>query len=140
MINIDDVWKIDLIDLRSLKSFNDKYKFLLACIDVLSKHAWVVPCKDKSNSTIITALKKVFKQTERRPILIQSDSGKEFVGKETQDFLKGENITFRKTRNPDVKAVIVERFNRTLELKTWRYFTFAYTKRYIDVLQDFVKS
>ena len=40
---IDDQWQIDLVDLSSLSRVNDDYKFLLMCIDVLSKYAWVVP-------------------------------------------------------------------------------------------------
>ena len=44
------------------------------------------------------------------------------------------------TRNPDVKAAIVERFNRTLKEKMWRYFTYKNSKHYIDVLQDLVRG
>ena len=35
---------------------------------------------------------------------------------------------------------IVERFNRTLKTHMWRYMTKHQTWRYIDVLQDFVRS
>ena len=34
---IDDQWQIDLVDLFSLSHVNDDYKFILTCIDVLSK-------------------------------------------------------------------------------------------------------
>ena len=50
------------------------------------------------------------------------------------------NIKFRTTRSPEVKASIVERFNRTLKSKMWRSFTFAYTKRYINILQDIARG
>lgn len=40
----------------------------------------------------------------------------------------------------DLKASVVERFNRTLKGRMWRYFTANNTLRYIDVLQDLVKS
>jgi len=54
--------------------------------------------------------------------------------------LKNANIGFRVARNPDVKAAVVERFNRTLKERIWRYFTYTRNKRYIDVLQNIVDA
>jgi len=54
-----------------------------------------------------------------------------------QKFLKENNIRFRVIRNPDIKAAVVECFNRTLKERMWRYFTHKNTRR-IDVLQDIV--
>lgn len=42
--------------------------------------------------------------------------------------------------NSDTKAAVVERFNRTLKTKIWRYFTAHNTSRYIDVLSDFIHA
>ena len=44
------------------------------------------------------------------------------------------------THNEETKASIVERFNRTLKTRMWRYFTNKQSVRYVDVLQDFVRS
>ena len=73
-------------------------------------------------------------------MLLQSDGGGEFTGGEFQKLLKKYDIKFRRTRSPEIKAAIVERFIRTLKSKIWRYFTFANSKRYIDVLQDIVNG
>ena len=45
---IDDQWQADLVDISSLARFNKGYKFLLTCIDVFSKFAWVVSLKNSS--------------------------------------------------------------------------------------------
>ena len=45
---------------------------------------------------------------------------------------------FRVARNPDIKAAIVERLNRTLRERIWRYFTQQNTKRYVDVVQKII--
>ena len=45
---IEEQWQIDLVDLSSLFHVNDNYKFLLTCVDLLYKYAWVVHIKDKS--------------------------------------------------------------------------------------------
>ena len=42
--------------------------------------------------------------------------------------------------NSEMKASVIERFNRTLKEKMWRYFTFKQSHRYIDILQDIVYS
>ena len=42
--------------------------------------------------------------------------------------------------NSEVKAAVVERFNRTLKERMWRYFTFCKSKKYIDILEDLVNS
>ena len=77
--NIDDLWEIDLVDMQSVKTYNNGVSFLLICIDVLSKYAWVYPLKNKTNISVIKAFESLFESTERRPITIQSDKGKEFV-------------------------------------------------------------
>ena len=59
--------------------------------------------------------------------------------KHFQKLLKDEGINGYEAIN-DTKAAIVERFNRTLQNKMYRYFTAANTFRYVDVLQDLVKS
>ena len=39
-----------------------------------------------------------------------------------------------------MKAAVVERFNRTLKTKMFRYFTHANTRRHLDVLDDLLHS
>jgi hypothetical protein len=42
--------------------------------------------------------------------------------------------------NDEIKAAVVERFNRTLKSKMFRYFTHRNTHRWIDVLNELMKS
>ena len=74
--NIDDVWEMDPADLSSLSKY-DKYKYLLNVIDIFSRYAWSVPLKDKTGTSITSALKFLFQ--DRIPITIQSDKVTEFV-------------------------------------------------------------
>ena len=48
-------------------------------------------------------------------MFIQTDKGKEFLGKGMQQVLKNNSINYRVVGNPDIKAAVVERFNRTLK-------------------------
>ena len=132
----DEQWQADLVDVQRLSKSNKGYKHILTCIDVLSKYAWAIPLKNKTGTSLINAFKKIFKD-KRKPEKLQTDKGTEFTNKLFQKFLKDNNIHFFVTYN-ETKAQIAERFNRTLKTKMWRYFSFANTYRYIDILQALV--
>ena len=119
---IDHQWQANLEDLGKLASYNKGFKYLLTCIDVLSRYAWVVPLKDKTGKTLKEAFEVIFK-LGRQPIGLQTDRGTEFTNRVFQKFLKENNVHFFTTYNDETKASIVERFNRTLKTKMWKYFT-----------------
>ena len=135
---IDYQWQADLADLQSLMKDNDQFRYLVCVIDVFSKFAWVVPIYNKTGSSLIQAFKTILK--DRKPKALQTDKGSEFKNKEFQKFLKAQHIHFFTTENPETKASIVERFQRTLKTRMWKYFTHAKTRRYIDVLDDLVHA
>ena len=85
------------------------------------------------------AFKQILKQG-RKPDRLQTDKGSEFLNRTFQKFLKQQRIHFFVSQNEDIKASIVERFNRTLKEKLWRYFTYKNTLTYTGVLNDVVSS
>ena len=109
----DECWSIDLIDRSSLAKYNKNYKFIFTIIDNHTKYAWAIPLKDKSGKSTITALKSLIEKEKRKPHKIWSDRGKEFYNTTFLHYLKEQNIQIYST-NSDLKAVFVERFNRTL--------------------------
>ena len=109
----DECWSIDLIDRSSLSKYNKNYKFIFTIIDNYTKYAWAIPLKDKTGKSTTTALKNLIEKAKRKPDKIWSDRGKEFYNKTFLDFLKQNEIQIYST-NSDLKAVFVERFNRTL--------------------------
>ena len=135
--SIDQQWQTDLADLSSLQKYNQGYRYLLTCIDILSKYAWAVPLKSKCGGEIVTAFQSIFKT--RKPKTLQTDSGTEFKNMIFQKFLKQEGVRFFTTFN-NTKASVVERFNRTLKTKMWKYFTHNHTYNYIDVLDQLLHS
>ena len=109
----DECWSIDLIDRSSLAKYNKNYKFIFTIIDNHTKYAWAIPLKDKSGKSTTTAFKNLLETRKRKPNKTWSDRGKEFYNKTFLDFLKQNEIQIYST-NSDLKAVFVERFNRTL--------------------------
>ncbi len=126
-----------MIDLTKISPENNGYNFILTVIDVFSKYAWAIPLKDKTALSVLTAFKTIFE--ERSPLRLHTDEGKEFLNKNLKDYLKKMNIKHFVIYS-EMKAAVVERFNRTLKEKMWRYFTFQKTKRYIDILPDLLSS
>jgi transposase InsO family protein len=135
---VDFLWQADLVDVSSLAKHNDGYKYLLTVIDVLSKYSWVVPLKTKTGAELVTAFDKIFRGG-RIPTKLNTDRGGEFENRKVTSFLRSKNITFYTTRS-EKKAAVVERYNKTLESRMWRYFTWANTRRYVSVLEKLVRS
>ena len=133
---VDEQWQADLVDLQKLARLNKGYKYLLVCIDILSKFAWIRPLKTKSGSEIEEAFRDIFSKG-RKPLILQTDRGKEFLNRHVQKLFKDKNIKFF-TSYSERKASIVERLNRTIKGLMFKYFTKYETRRYIDILQDLV--
>ena len=98
-----------------------RYKFLLTCSNVFSKFAWVVPLKNKLGETLVNGFQSIL-DLGRSLEKLQTDKGTEFLSRNFQSLLKENSIHFF-TTNSELKASVVERFNRTLKTRMWKYFT-----------------
>ncbi len=135
---INELWQADLVDLNSLANSNDSNRYLLTCIDVFSKVARVEPLKTKSGFALTRAFERIIVDAKCK--LLQTDKGTEFLNSAFQKLLKDREIRHYTSENDDIKAAVVERFNRTLKGAMWRYLTHANTRRYLDVLPQLVTS
>ena len=133
---IDDQWVADLIEVGNIAKVNRGYRYLLTVVDVLSKYAWVEPVKAKTGKDVAAAFEKILRQG-RTPRRLQTDDGKEFYNKTFQALMKRKDIDHFSTSG-DTKASVIERFNRTLKQRMYRYFTVKNTLKYVTVLKDLV--
>ena len=133
---IDDQWQADLVDMQTLSRSNKGKKYLLTCIDVFSKYAWVIPLPSKSSAAMIAAFDQLFEVEAggRKPKKLHTDKGKEFLNSEVQRLLANKYKIKHFSSFSDQKAAICERFNRTLKSRMWRYFSAHQTNHYLDVL------
>ena len=136
--SIDDQWQADLCDMQSKSRDNDGNNFILTCIDCFSKYAWAETLKQKTADEIIKAMERIF-ASGRKPKRLQTDKGSEFTNKKVQTFLRKHNVHFF-TTDSEQKASIVERFNRTLKTRMFKFFTHANTYRYVDALPSLVSG
>ena len=75
--------------------------------------------KDKTGNSITAALKSLFQDT--KPITIQSDKGTEFVNVTVEQYLKRQGVNFHTTHNPAIKGAVIERFNKCLKTRMFKY-------------------
>ena len=134
----DDQFEMDLLSLEPYSESNDGYKYLLVVIDAFSRYAWVRPLKDKTANRVIIQLKDIFKEG-RLPRRVRTDRGSEFTSSLTRDYFKDIGVSMMFSSN-EKQANFAERFVKTIKSRIHRYMTAQKTRRYIDVLQDFVQS
>jgi len=130
--------QMDLVDLTNISKKNRGYKFLLTAIDVFSRKAFVIPLKNKRATSVRDGIAHIF--TNYPPVrYVQSDIGSEFYDSSVMSYLASRRIRLFSTSS-DTKCAIVERFNRTLKQRMFRYFTAKNTVTYINQLQKFVDA
>ena len=127
----------DLAGMQSLSKYNKGIKYLLCVIDLFSKYAWVVPIKDKKETSMVNAFKKIVRDSNRKPNKIWVDQGSKFYNKPFKDFLKINTIEMYSTYNGE-KSVVAERFIRTLKNKIFKHMTVTSKNIYFDVLDVIV--
>ena len=77
---IDAQFQADLVDLQNLSRYNKGYKYLLTCVDIFSKYAFVLPLKTKKCQELVKAFQKIL-CTGRKPTKLQADQGTEFLNR-----------------------------------------------------------
>ena len=124
--------------MQSLSKYNKRIKYLLCAIDLLSKYVWIVPLKDKKESSIVNAFQKIILEG-RKPNKIWVDQDGEFCNNSFKRFLKINNIGMYSTYN-EGKSVVAERFIRKLKNKTFKDMTAISKNVYFDVLDNIVNK
>ena len=130
-------FQADLVDMQKFADSNDGYNYILTVIDIFSRYAWALPLRSKRGEDVKKLFVEIFKNGF--PEKIQFDEGKEFYNKHLKDYLTKNNVEWFSTFS-DKKAAVVERFNRTLKTKMWKYFTEKETQRWVNILSDLVHS
>ena len=60
--NVDDIFGVDLVDMKALSKKNQGFKYILMVADVFSKYGWAVPLKFKTGIAVKEGLAKIFEE------------------------------------------------------------------------------
>ena len=135
----ENIWGVDLADMKLLSKQNKSIKYLLCAIDLFSKYAFVIPLKDKKGIGITNAFNKIIKQSNRKPNKIWVDQGGEFYNHVFKKWLSDNDIIMYSTFN-EGKSVVAERFIRTLKNKLYKHMSATGKNVYFEVLDDVVNE
>ena len=116
---------------------NRGYKYIFTNIDVFSKYAWSFPIKSKKISDIKPCFEKIFK--ERKPSYIWSDQESAFFSKEMLKFFEDNNVKIYYTFS-NLKAVVIERFNRSLRELMIKSFVRNNNTVWYNILHELIKT
>ena len=89
-----------------LSKYNDGCRYLLTCIDVLSKYAWVVPLKNKSGEAVAKAFQSILTLSGRYCQKLHTDERKEFYNRKFRAMLKQYDIEHFSSGNREIKCSV----------------------------------
>ena len=135
--HIDEIHSCDLVDMQKYSRVNKGYKYIFTNIDIFSKYAWSFPLKTKTIKEIKSCFQKIF--NERKPKYIWSDQESAFFSKEMLQFFKDNNVKIYYTHS-DLKAVIIERFNRSLRELMMKSFVKNNNTVWYNILPDLINT
>ena len=134
--HINEIHSTDLVDMSQYSKINKNYKYIFTNIDVFSKIAYAFPLKSKKIGDIKPCFEKIFKNN--KPKFIWSDKEPAFLSKEMQQFFKDNNVKLYHT-NSHLKAVVIERFNRSLRELMMKHFTKNNNTVWYNILPKLIK-
>ena len=134
---IDEIWAVDMVDMQKFSEWNKGVKYLVMVIDLFSKYGWIKPLRDKRSETVSKAFDEMFETSKRKPKILWSDKGSEFISKHFKEFLKKKDIKLYHTENEE-KSNVVERWNKTIKNKMWKMFSANNNTVYWDKIDKLV--
>lgn len=134
--NIRNNFQMDIMYLPDTTT-TEGYKYLLTCIDVYSRMAFVQLLKTKTGQEVFDKFKFLLRKSGI-PKNINVDLGSEFIDNKFLKFCEENDIKlWYSSVNQDNKNAIVERFHRTLRNIILKY-KMATNEPYIRKIPDFI--
>ena len=125
MNSIDEIWTADVIDMHAFSKINYGIKYLLT-VDIFPKFVWIVPLKRKTGQEVTIAFSRILQERRFSKMLV--DKGLEFYNKDVQKLVK------LYSTEREEKSCVIERFNRTIKEKMFKYFSANCTRNFFGHL------
>ena len=135
--HIDEIHSCDLVDMQKYSRVNKGYKYTFTNIDIFSKYSYAFPLKTKTIKEIKSCFQKIF--NERKPKYIWSNEKSAFFSKEMFQFFKNNNVKIYHAHS-NLKAVIIERFNKSVRELMMKSFVKNNNTVWYDILPDLINT
>jgi hypothetical protein len=76
----NEIWQFDILDLSRYARKNNGVKYILACVDVFTRKAYVEPMKQKSADNVKEAFEAILGRAGTKPQSLLSDQDGAFLG------------------------------------------------------------
>ena len=74
----NDLWSIDLAEMKDLAGYNDNLRYILCVVDVYSRYAFVKLLKNKTSKNVGKKFEEILIEEKEIPKKIVSDEGRNF--------------------------------------------------------------
>jgi N-acyl-L-homoserine lactone synthetase len=118
----NEQWSIDLADLNELSGYNNQYRYILVCVDIYTRYAFVKLLKTKSAKNVSAKFEQIISDAGEPPKKIQANEGTEFADIK-KNLSRQYGFKLFHTQNREIKAAHAERFIQTLKQMTRRTMT-----------------
>ena len=88
----NELWQFDILDLSRYAKRNDNTRYILACVDVFTRKAYVEPMKLKNSENVEVAFKSILERAHAKPQSLLSDQDSAFLNGTFKDYVAKENI------------------------------------------------
>ena len=132
VMGIGEQHQADLVEMIPYAKENNGFRYILTIIDIFSKKACAIEVKNKTGPMVAESLQKCWRKLGR-PKRLQTDKGKEFHNA----YVKNLGVEVFSINS---KANVVERFNRTIKEKMWKWFTKNNNHKWRKILPQIVNT
>ena len=125
------------MDVGALSGANDGIKFILTSMYAFTGGAMATPLMSKQGAEVVRGLELMVSSGY---LYLHTDKGIEFYNRNVATMLRRKGVVLYSTENENIKAGMVERFNRTLREVRSRLMEHRDSNRYVDILDDLVEG
>lgn len=132
-------YQLDLLDFSSYARTNQGNRWCLILENVWDRRAAAIPCKTKSPSDVLPALKEAIKHLGAKPLQIVSDSGTEWKSI-VANWLKDEGIAHREVELNDSHALgLINSFSKFIKNSVHKHFTHTGKTEWISYIKPLIQ-
>lgn len=141
--DLDSAWFSDMAHYDRYAEFNEingvKYRFLLVCVDALSKMTFVSKLETASGSDLVKGFKDIFTKSNRRCQMLITDRGSNYSSQIFKTFLDREGVKLSLLVPPS-KSFLAERKIRSIGEKLHKLYYLHQDRRWVDKIDKIVDT
>lgn len=148
---IDELWASDVLHLRKYANENTVFvggrgkkrkkvfQYVFVVVDACSKMLFLEKMESKKGPEATRVFEKILKTSKRKPQLLHTDKGGEYLNVGFKKMLRKHNIKMYHTFTKE-KSALAERAIRTVNQKLAKYFAITGKHRWVNFLPKLVKE